>query len=123
MAAKIKKGDLVRVMRGRDAGKEGKVIKVDPKKNRVWVESVNIISRHRRARTETQESGIEKKEGPIHISNVMLIDPETKEPTRVGFKFVYDISEEERKRLEAEGKPVPKRKVRYAKKSGAILDN
>ena len=122
MAAKIKKGDFVRVMRGRDAGKEGKVIKVDPKRQRVWVEKVNIISRHRKARLEGEESQIEKKEAPIHISNVMLIDPETKEPTRVGFKFVYDVSEEEKKRLEAEGKPVPKRKVRYAKKSGAILE-
>ena len=109
MAAKIKKGDYVIVISGKDKGKKGKVLKViyDEKTRkpvRVVVEGVNIVVRHQRYVSETKPYGKVKKEAPIHISNVMLIDPKTGEPTRVGFKWV-------------DGK-----KVRYAKKSGEVID-
>ncbi len=122
MAAKIKKGDLVRVMAGRDKGTEARVQRVQASKNRVWVEGVNIIHRHTKGIADQTKSEIIKKEAPIDISNVMLIDPETKEPTRVGFKFVYDVNEKERERMAAEGQRIKPRKVRVAKKSGTILD-
>jgi large subunit ribosomal protein L24 len=87
MAAKIRKGDLVLVIAGKDKGKTGKVTKVLPKNNRVIVEGVNIVKRHMRARSQTQPSGIIEMAAPIHISNVMLICPNCGEPTRVGFKI------------------------------------
>lgn len=123
MAAKIRKGDLVRIMVGRDKGEEGRVIRVQPAKRRVWIENINIIHRHTRGVAGQTESEIVRKEAPIDISNVMLIDPETKEPTRVGFKFIHEVSEDERKRLEKEGHTFKPRKVRYAKKSGTVLDD
>ena len=122
MAAKIRKGDLVQIMAGRDKGMEARVQRVQASKNRVWVEGVNIIHRHTRGVAGQTESEIVKKEAPIDISNVMLIDPETKKPTRVGFKFVYDVNDEERKRMTAEGQQIKPHKVRVAKKSGTILD-
>jgi large subunit ribosomal protein L24 len=88
--AKIRKDDQVVVISGKDRGKTGKVMRVDPGKNRVYVEGLNIIKRHMRPqqvpgaqRAETI-GGVVEKEGPIHISNVMLIDPKDKKPTRVG---------------------------------------
>jgi large subunit ribosomal protein L24 len=90
MAIKIRRDDTVRIIAGKDKGRTGRVLHVDPKKDRVYVEGANIIQRHTRPRTlrDTQRSqdlgGIVKKEGPIHISNVMLVDPESNEPTRVG---------------------------------------
>lgn len=87
MAAKIKRGDFVLVIAGRDRGKEGKVKKVFPKQQRVIVEGVNIVKRHMRVRSQTQPGGIIEMEAPIHISNVMLICPNCGEPTRVGFKI------------------------------------
>ena len=122
MTAKIRKSDLVQVMRGREAGKRGRVIRVDAAKNSLWVEGLNIISRHRKGVAGQTESAIEKKEAPLQISNVMIIDPEQDVPTRVGFRLVYDISEEERQRLEAEGQTVRPNKVRFAKKSGAVIE-
>ena len=90
MAMKIRKGDLVQVVSGKDRGKTGTVLRVDPKKQRVYVEGLNIVKRHQRPqqvrgaqRAETV-GGVIEKEGPIHISNVMLIDPKDKKPTRVG---------------------------------------
>ena len=90
MAAKIRRDDEVVVISGKDRGKTGKVLRVDPAKSRVFVEGLNIVKRHQRP-SQVQGStrpdaagGVIEKEGPIHISNVMLIDPKDKKPTRVG---------------------------------------
>ncbi|MCP2670475.1 50S ribosomal protein L24 [Maricaulaceae bacterium EIL42A08] len=103
MAAKIKKGDKVIVLSGKDKGKTGEVSKVLPKEDRVVVSGVNTVKRHQRP-TQTTPGGIEEKDAPIHISNVALVDPKTGEPTRVGFKVEGD------------------KKVRVAKKSGEVID-
>ncbi|MEE2525205.1 50S ribosomal protein L24 [Hyphobacterium sp. HN65] len=103
MAAKIKKGDNVVVLTGRDKGKTGEVVKSIPSENRVIVRGVNMVKRHQRP-TQTSAGGIETKEAPIHVSNVALADPKTGEATRVGFKMEGD------------------RKVRVAKKSGEVID-
>lgn len=100
---KIKKGDHVIVMTGRDAGKHGEVIDVRPKENRAVVRGVNVTRRHQR-QTPTQEGGIITKEAAIHISNLALEDPKDGKPTRVGFKILED------------GK-----KVRVAKRSGEVI--
>ena len=92
MALKIRRDDTVRIIAGKDRGKTGRVLRVDPRHDRVVVEGANIIKRHTRPRTlrDTQRSqelgGIVEMEGPIHVSNVMLIDPDSGEPTRVGIK-------------------------------------
>ena len=92
MALRIRRDDTVRVIAGKDRGRTGRVKSVDPKNERVYVEGVNIIKRHIKPRTlrDTQRAqeigGIVEMEGPIHISNVMLIDPESGQPTRVGVK-------------------------------------
>jgi large subunit ribosomal protein L24 len=110
MALKIRKDDTVRVIAGKDRGRTGRVLRVEPAKQRVYVEGANMIKRHTRPRTlrdtrRAQElGGIVEKEGPIHISNVMLIDPDSGEPTRVG--------------INREGG----RRVRMAKKSGRAID-
>jgi large subunit ribosomal protein L24 len=78
----VMKGDTVRVVRGDDKGKEGKVIRVYPKTGRVTIEGVNIVKKHRRARSADEQSGIMEMAAPMHASNVMLIDPKTGEPTR-----------------------------------------
>ena len=110
MAIKIRKDDTVRIIAGKDKGRSGRVLRVDPKKEKVYVEGANIIKRHTRPRTlrDTQRAqelgGIVEKEGPIHVSNVMLVDPESGEPSRVGIK--------------REGG----RRVRVAKKSGSEID-
>ena len=78
----VTKGDTVRVMRGDDKGKEGKIIRVYPKTGRITIEGVNIVKRHRRARTADEQSGIVNFPAPIHASNVMLIDPKSGDPTR-----------------------------------------
>jgi large subunit ribosomal protein L24 len=90
MAAKIRRDDEVVVISGKDRGKTGRVLRVEPQKARVYVEGLNIVKRHQRPqqvrgaqRAETV-GGVIEKEGPIHISNVMLIDPKDKKPTRVG---------------------------------------
>jgi large subunit ribosomal protein L24 len=90
MALKIRRGDNVQVMSGKDSGKTGKVLRVEPKKNRLYVEGLNIVKRHQRPRTlkDTQRGGkvggVIEKEGPIHVSNVMLLDPKENRPTRLG---------------------------------------
>jgi large subunit ribosomal protein L24 len=99
-ASKIKKGDKVVVLAGRDKGKSGEVIEVRPKEDRALVRGVNMVRRHQR-QSATQEGGIVSKEGPIHLSNIALEDPKDGKPTRVGFKLLAD------------GK-----KVRIAKRSG-----
>ena len=90
----VTKGDTVRVMRGDDKGKEGKVIRVYPKTGRVTVEGVNIVKRHRRARTADEQSGIVDFPAPIHASNVMLLDPKKGEPTRVRWQIDEDGTKE-----------------------------
>jgi large subunit ribosomal protein L24 len=110
MTVKIRRDDTVRIIAGKDRGRTGRVLRVEPAKQRVYVEGANIVKRHTRPRTlrDTQRAqelgGIVEKEGPIHISNVMLIDPDTGEPTRVGIK--------------RDGG----RRVRVAKKSGKEID-
>jgi large subunit ribosomal protein L24 len=88
MAAKIRRDDEVIVISGKDRGRTGKVLRVDPAKGRVYVEGLNIVKRHQRpSPTGTGQNaagGVIEREGPIHISNVMLIDPKDKKPTRVG---------------------------------------
>jgi large subunit ribosomal protein L24 len=110
MGLKIRQDDTVRIITGKDKGRTGRVLRVDPRKDKVYVEGANIVKRHMRPRTlrDTQRAqelgGIIEKEGPIHVSNVMLIDPDSGEPTRVGIK--------------REGG----RRVRVAKKSGKEID-
>ncbi|KAF0118084.1 MAG: large subunit ribosomal protein L24 [Rhodospirillaceae bacterium] len=101
---KIRKGDRVVVVTGRDRGKRGEVLKSLPKENRVIVQGVNVVKRHQR-QTPQQEGGIFEKEAPIHVSNVAHIDPKTDRPTRVGFKTLEDG-----------------RKVRMALRSGEVID-
>jgi large subunit ribosomal protein L24 len=90
----ITKGDTVRVMRGDDKGKEGKVIRVLPKKSRVVIEGINIVKKHRRARKQDEQSAIVDFPAPIHVSNVMLLDPKTGEPTRVRRRIDEDGTKE-----------------------------
>jgi large subunit ribosomal protein L24 len=93
MAARIKADDEVIVIGGKDRGKRGKVLRVEPKKNRLYVEGLNIVKRHQRprqvagAQRAEQVGGVIEREGPIHISNVMLVDPKEGKPTRVGTQF------------------------------------
>src|SRR4051812_36947482 len=88
-AHKIRKGDLVEIMSGKDSGKRGTVLRVEPKRNRLFVENLNIVKRHQRPRSlkDTQRAGqvggVIEKEGPVHISNVMLVDPSSGKPTRI----------------------------------------
>ena len=90
--AKIRKDDTVIVIGGKDRGKTGRVLRVDPKKQKVYVEGLNIVKRHMRpqqvrdAQRAEQVGGVIEKPGPIHISNVMLLDPKESKPTRVGFE-------------------------------------
>lgn len=99
---KIKKGDTVKVIAGRDKDKEGKVIDINRKKNSLLVEGVNMLTKHTKPSMQNQQGGIVHQEGPIHISNVMYVHKG--QPTRVGFKMDGD------------------KKVRYAKSTGDIID-
>ncbi len=101
---KIKKGDKVVVLTGKDKGKRGEVVKVLPAENRAVVEGVNVVRRHQK-QTANQEGGILTKEAPVHVSNLAMEDPKDGEPTRVGYKFLDDG-----------------RKVRFAKRSGELID-
>ena len=106
---RIKTDDQVVVISGKDAGKKGRVVRTDPKKDRVYVEHLNMIKRHERPRSQgdmknAQAGGIVEKEGPIHVSNVMLLDPKDNKPTRVGV------------RRDQGGK-----RERFAKRSGASI--
>lgn len=101
----VKKDDMVMVITGKDKGKKGRVLAAFPKKNRVLVEGVNLVKKHQKPSQAHPQGGIITKEAPIHVSNVMPLDPKTGEPTRVGYKIMEN------------GK-----KVRIAKKSGEPLD-
>ncbi|NQY98134.1 MAG: 50S ribosomal protein L24 [Henriciella sp.] len=105
MAAKVKKGDRVIVLTGRNKGAEGEVLKVIPAENRVVVRGVNVVKRHTKPSQLNPQGGINSFEAPIHVSNVAMIDPRDGKATRVGFK------------TDEHG-----RKFRYAKRSGEALD-
>ena len=106
---KIHKNDTVMVIAGNARGKTGKVLKVYPEKHRVIVEGVNLMKRHTRPNQKSPQGGIIQREGTIHVSNVMLIDPKTNEVTRVGTKVVKD---------DTTGK---KRRMRVAKSTGEMF--
>lgn len=93
-SVQITRGDTVRVMRGDDRGKEGKVMRVFPKTGRVLVEGVNIVKRHRRARRPEEQSEIMEMPAPVHASNLMLLDPKTGEPTRIRRRIDADGTKE-----------------------------
>ena len=91
---RVTKGDTVRVMRGDDKGKEGKILRVYPKTGRITIEGVNIVKKHRKARRENEQSGIIDFPAPVHASNVMLIDPKSGAPTRVRARIDEDGTKE-----------------------------
>ena len=101
---KIRKGDKVVVLTGKDKGRTGEVVQVMPKEDRAVVKGINLVKRHQR-QTQTQEAGIITKEASIHLSNIAIADPKDGKPTRVGFKLLDDG-----------------RKVRFAKRSGDVID-
>ncbi len=103
--AHVRKGDTVVVVAGKERGKRGRVLRVLPEKNRVVVERVNMIKKHQRPTQKLRQGGIIEREGPLHLSNVMLVDPTSDKPTRIGMRALVD------------GK-----KVRLARKSGEIID-
>jgi large subunit ribosomal protein L24 len=107
MAAKIRKGDKVVVIAGRDKGRTGEVIEVRPAQGCALVRGIHMVKRHQR-QTAQQEGGIISKEGSVHLSNLAVADPKDGKPTRVGFKFV--------------GEGDGRRKVRVAKRSGVEID-
>jgi len=103
--AHVRKGDTVIVVAGKERGKKGKVLRVIPEKGRVVVERINMIKKHQKPTQKIRQGGIIEREGAIHLSNVMLVDPASDKPTRVGMKALSD------------GK-----KVRVARRSGEMLD-
>jgi large subunit ribosomal protein L24 len=105
MAQKIRKGDRVQVLTGRDKGRQGEVIRVMPAEDRALVQGINLVKRHQKATGIGNPGGITEKEAAIHLSNLALLDPQSGKPTRVGFKMLED------------GK-----KVRVARASGEVLD-
>jgi large subunit ribosomal protein L24 len=102
---KIRKGDKVVVLAGRDKGKRGEVIKAFPTENKVVVQGINLVRKHQK-QTPGQEGGIISKEAPIQVSNLAIEDPKDGAPTRIGYKFLDDG-----------------RKVRFAKRSGEVIDD
>jgi large subunit ribosomal protein L24 len=101
----VKKDDTVFVITGKDKGKKGRVIAAYPRENRVLVEGVNMVKKHAKPSQQNPQGGILNQEAPIHVSNVMLIDPKSGKPTRVGYKVLENGT-----------------KVRVAKKSGEVID-
>jgi large subunit ribosomal protein L24 len=101
----VKTGDTVVVITGKDKGKKGRVLAAFPKANRVLVEGVNLVKKHTKPNPANPQGGIVTKEAAIHVSNVMIADPKSGEPTRIGYKSLEN------------GK-----KVRYAKKSGEVIE-
>ncbi|MCW3473003.1 50S ribosomal protein L24 [Limobrevibacterium gyesilva] len=106
MAARIRKGDTVVVISGTDRGKRGEVLRVHPKDDRAVVQGVNVAKRHTKPRGMAQPGGIVEVEATIHLSNLMLVDPKTDKPTRVGFRVLEDG-----------------RKVRVAKATGNVVES
>jgi large subunit ribosomal protein L24 len=106
MANKFKKNDKVKVITGKDKGKISEIISFTPKNDKVILNGVNLVKRHTKPNKLNPEGGIVQKEMPIHVSNIMHIDPKTNSAVRIGFKFLKDG-----------------RKVRYLKKTGELIDN
>jgi large subunit ribosomal protein L24 len=104
-AAKIKKGDRVVVLSGKDKGKHGDVVRMIPKEDRLVVSGVNVVTRHVKPSQANPQGGLERREAPIHVSKVAVEDPKTGKPTRVGFRIEKDGS-----------------KVRVAKRSGEVIN-
>jgi large subunit ribosomal protein L24 len=102
---KIKKGDKVVVLAGRDKGKKGEIVKVFPTESKALVRGINMVRRHQK-QTAAQEGGIIAKEAPIHVSNIAIEDPKDGEPSRIGYRILDDG-----------------RKVRFAKRSGEVIDD
>ena len=102
---KIRRGDKVVVLAGRDKGKRGEVVKAFPTENKVVVQGVNMVRKHQK-QTANQQGGIIAKEAPIHVSNLAIADPKDGSPTRIGYKILEDG-----------------RKVRFAKRSGEVIDD
>lgn len=100
---KVKSGDLVKVIAGNHKGEQGKIVRIFADKNTAIVEGVNVVSKHTKPSAQNPQGGIVKKEAPIHISNIALVDPKTKETTKVGFRMEGD------------------KKVRFSKKSNQVL--
>ncbi len=106
MRVHVSKGDTVRVVRGEDKGKEGKVIRVFLKTGRVLIEGINLVKMHRKARTADEQSGIREAPAPVHSSNVMLLDPKSGRPTRTRSRIDEDGTKE---RVSAKnGEPIPR---------------
>ena len=101
----VKKDDTVFVITGKDKGKKGRIIAAYPRQNRVLVEGINMMKKHAKPSQQNPQGGIINQEAPIHVSNVMLIDPKSNKPTRVGYKILDNGN-----------------KVRIAKKSGEVID-
>ena len=106
---KIRKNDTVMVIAGNDTGKSGKILKVFPKENRVIIEGINLRKRHTKPNQTSPQGGIIEKEAPINASNVMLLDPKSNEPTRIGAQVILD---------EKTGK---KKRARVSKSSGEMI--
>ncbi len=102
---RIRTDDTVLITAGKDKGKSGKVVRVDPKRRKVFVENLNIVKRHQRPRSMNEQGGIIEKEGPIDVSNVVLLDPSDEKPTRVGVRKADDGS-----------------RVRYSKRTDKNID-
>ena len=103
MSAKVRKGDRVVVLTGRDKGKRGEVLSVSPTESRAVVQGVNIVKKHTKPQGLNQPGGIQEKEASIHLSNIALLDPKSDKPTRIGFRMDGD------------------KKVRFAKASGEVI--
>ncbi|HEV8436998.1 MAG TPA: 50S ribosomal protein L24 [Methylomirabilota bacterium] len=103
--AHVRKGDTVVVIAGKERGKRGRVLRVIPEKNRVVIERINMIKKHQRPTQKARQGGIIEREGSVHLSNVMLVDPTGDRPTRIGMRTLSDG-----------------RKVRVARRSGEIID-
>lgn len=106
---KIKKNDMVMIIAGNDRGKTGKILKVFPKSNKVIIESINMRKKHTKPTQKNPQGGILEKEAPINASNVMMLDPKTNEPTRLGAQIILD---------EKTGK---KKRARVSKTSGEMI--
>ena len=102
---RIRTDDQVLITSGKDKGKSGKVVRVDPKRRKVFVENLNVVKRHQRPRSMNEQGGIIEKEGPIDVSNVVLLDPTDSKPTRVGVRVADDGG-----------------RVRYSKRTDKTID-
>ena len=108
MAARIRKGDTVMVISGESKGQRGEVLRVFPRADRALVQGVNMMTKHVKPQGMRQQGGIQHQEAPLHLSKLMLVDPKSEKPTKVGFRFV--------------GEGEQRRKVRFAKATGDVIE-